>query len=332
MLIWFARRLAQSFLLIFVLVSAVFFVVRLAPGDPLDQVVEEELGAGDRALIRQRLGLSGSLMEQYEHWLMAVGRGDLGLSLRQQRPVADIVGEAVGPTLLLTLTAYFWHMVLALAAALIMTLYRGRGVEHGVQGVGLVLYSLPGFWLGLMLIMLFSQHLGWFPVGGWESSDAVFLPLGARWLDRLHHLFLPAATLALGAYMGMARYVRSGLVEALAQDYILAARARGLSEKRVLLGHALRNALLPVITLMGMSVPYILGGALVVEVVFGWPGMGRVTIEAIWARDYPVIMATTLLSGVAVVAGSTLADLLYRWADPRVRLLDPELSPDRPRG
>lgn len=322
MLPWFIRRLAQSLLLIFVLVTAVFFVVRLAPGDPLDQVVELELGDGDRELIRQRLGLDGSLVEQYFHWLGAGLRGDLGVSLRQQRPVSEIVGEAIGPTLLLTLSAYTVHLVLALLAALAMIKFRGRAVDHAVQGVGLAFYSVPGFWLGLMFILLFSRHLGWFPAGGLESPDASFFSPGARFFDHLHHLILPMSTLALGSFMGTARYLRATLDEVLGEDYILAARARGLSETRVLWGHALRNALLPMITLLGLSVPFLLGGALVVEVVFGWPGMGRVTIEAIWARDYPVIMATTLLAGMAVVAGSTLADLLYHWADPRVRLPD----------
>ncbi len=322
MLPWFARRLVQSLLLVFVLVTMVFFVVRLAPGDPLDQVVEEELGAADRELIRQRLGLDGSLGRQYLRWLASSVAGDFGISLRQQRPVADILGEALGPTLLLTVTAYLLQLILAVAAALVMATRRGRPADHVVQGVGLTFYSLPGFWLGLMFILFFSRHLGWFPAGGWESPDAIFLPAGARWLDRLHHLTLPVATLVLGGFMGTARYLRASLDEALGQDYILAARARGLCERRVVLGHALRNALLPVITLLGLSVPFLLGGAFVVEVVFGWPGMGRVTIEAIWARDYPVIMATTMLAGTAVVAGSTLADLLYRWADPRVRLPD----------
>jgi peptide/nickel transport system permease protein len=322
MLPWFARRLAQSLLLVFLLVSAVFFVVRLAPGDPLDQVVEEELGAADRQLIRQRLGLDGNLAHQYGRWLAAIVQGDLGLSLRQQRPVAAIVGEAIGPTLLLTLTAYALHLVLALGAALVMAAWRGRAVDHWVQGAGLTFYALPGFWLGLMLILLFSRQLGWFPAGGWESSDAVFMSGTARWLDRLRHLVLPVVTLAVGSFMGTARYLRSALDEILAQDYILAARARGISERRILLVHALRNALLPMITLLGLHLPFLVGGALVVEVVFGWPGMGRVTIEAIWARDYAVIMATTLLAALAVVAGSTLADLLYHWADPRVRLPD----------
>jgi peptide/nickel transport system permease protein len=170
-----------------------------------------------------------------------------------------------------------------------------------------------------MLIMLLSRKLGWFPAGGMYAPDADYLEWWARMADLARHLTLPVATLALGTFMGTARYLRTSLVEVLGQDYILAARARGLSQWRILFRHALPNALLPVITLAGLSLPFLLGGAVVVEVVFGWPGMGRVAIEAIWERDYPVIMATVLVSAVTVVAGSLLADILYRWADPRVR-------------
>jgi len=324
MISWLARRIAASILLVFVLISAVFFIVRLAPGDPLDQVVEEEFGADSRAQMRRQLGLDESLSRQYLQWLLASSRGDFGTSLRQQRSVGSIIGEALPATLLLTVTAYGLHLLLALGAALISADPTRRALDQGIQGVGLTLYSLPAFWLGLMLIMLLSRKLGWFPAGGMHAPDARFLGGGAWFADLLHHLALPVATLALGSFMGTARYLRTSLAEVLGQDYILSARARGLSERRVLFNHALRNALLPVITLLGLSLPFLLGGAVVVEVVFGWPGMGRVAIEAIWSRDYPVIMGTTLVSALTVVAGSLLADILYRWADPRVRYSSPE--------
>ncbi|MCB1184514.1 ABC transporter permease, partial [bacterium] len=324
MLPWLARRLAYSLLLLFVLASAVFFAVRLAPGDPLDQVVNEEVTAADRALLRQRLGLDRSLPEQYAHWLTGAVRGDFGLSLRQQRPVADVVGDALGPTLQLTLVSYVLHLALAVATALALAARRRRAGAAWLEGTGLVFYSVPAFWLGLMFILLFSRQLGWFPAGGFAGPDAAFLPAGARLVDRLRHLALPVLTLTLSTFMGTTRYLQAALEEVLAEDYILAARARGLPEDRILRRHALRNALLPLITLVGLSLPWLVGGALVVETVFGWPGLGRVTIEAVWARDYTVIMATTVLAGAAVVAGSTLADLLYRRADPRVRAAGPD--------
>lgn len=320
MLLWITRRLLTSLLLVFLLLSAVFFVVRLAPGDPLDQVVENEFGAADRELLRESLGLGGTMVEQYGRWLRGIMRGDLGQSLRQHRPVTAIIKEALPATLLLTVTAYFWHLILAVGSALVMAVKVDRLADRLLTWVGLLFFSLPGFWLGLMFIMVFCRKLGWFPAAGIHSPDAAFMSWGRSQLDLWWHLALPAATLALGSFMGTARYLRSSLLEVLDQDYILAARSRGLPERVVLLRHALGNALLPLITLMGLSVPFLLGGAVVIEIVFGWPGMGRVTIEAVWARDYPVIMATTSLGAVTVVLGSFLADLLYGWADPRVRL------------
>ena len=316
---WLLHRVATSLLYIILLMSAVFFIVRLAPGDPLDQITETEMGAQARELIRRHLGLDESLPRQYLHWVTGAVQGDFGLSIRQQRPVSAILAEAVPPTLLLTLGGYLLHLALALGAALLIVSRRGGHLANAVQTIGMTLYSVPSFWLGLMLILLLAGKLGWFPSSGMYSPDAGLMP----WLDRqgdlLRHLVLPVATLGFGSFMGTARYLVAGLEESLGQDYILAARSRGVPERRILLHHGLRNALLPLITLVGLSLPFLLGGAVVVEVVFGWPGMGRVSVEAIWARDYPVIMATSLIAAVSVTLGSLFADICYQLADPRVR-------------
>jgi peptide/nickel transport system permease protein len=316
---WLLHRVATSLLTIFLLISAVFFIVRLAPGDPLDQMITTETTATDRELIRENLGLNESLPRQYLNWIGGVVRGDFGTSLRQQRPVAEILSEAVPATLLLTVGGYLLHLVLAFGSALLTTSGRGRLTGPAVRILGLTLYSVPAFWLGLMLILLLSGKAGWFPAAGMYSPDAALMPWLERQLDLAHHLVLPAAALGLSSFMGTARYLEAGLEEALGQDYILAARSRGVPESSILMRHALRNALLPVITIVGLNLPTLVGGAVVVEVVFGWPGMGRISIDAIWARDYPVIMATSLIAGVAVTAGSFLADVGYRLADPRVR-------------
>lgn len=323
MLPWLARRLLTSLLMLAVLLTLVFAVVRLAPGDPLDAAAADSVDARETVLLRARLGLDRPLAGQYLAWLGGCVRGDWGLSLRQQRPVGDIVREALGPTLLLSLTAYALHLALAVGAALLMTAWRGRWPDHLTGAFGLALLSVPGFWLGLMLMLLFGRQLGWLPVAGMQGADAALLPFGARLADLGRHLLLPVLTLALGSFMGTARFLRAALDEAMGQDFILAARARGIPERRLLWRHALRCALLPLITLAGLHLPLLLGGAVAVEVVFGWPGLGRVAVEAIGARDYPVIMATTTLSAVLVVAGSLLADLAYRRADPRVRLSGP---------
>ncbi len=317
---WLVQRIASSLLTVFLLVSAVFFVVRLVPGDPVDLVADAQTSAVDRELLRTRFGLDGGIGEQYVRWLGEVVRGDFGTSLRQQRSVRDILAEAIPATLWLTVAAYALHLVLAFGTALLAASGRSRRWSSALQSIGLVFYSVPAFWLGLMLILLLSGKAGWFPAAGMEAPDAAFLPPLQRILDRLWHLALPAIALGLSSFMGTARYLQSALEEAMEQDYILAARARGIPERVLLMKHALRNALLPVITILGLHLPLLLGGAVVIETVFAWPGLGRISVEAIFARDYPVIMATSLLAAVAVTFGSLLADIGYRWADPRVRL------------
>jgi peptide/nickel transport system permease protein len=315
------RRLLGSSLLILALLSVVFFVIQAAPGDPVEMYASPEVGRQEREAIRSQLGLDRPLAVQYVDWLGdVVLRGDLGTSLQQHRPVAEILGEAIPNTLLLTVTAYVLHMALAIGLGVLMARHRGRLLERIGTILGLTVYSVPGFWLGIMLILIFSRQLGWLPAGGMHAPDAVFLGWPARLTDLLRHMILPVLLLGFGTAISTARYVRNSVAEVLSQDYILAARARGLPERIVQWKHGLRNGLLPVITLAGLSLPFLLGGAVVVEVVFAWPGMGRIAVEAIWARDYPVIMATTVLAALMVVLGNLLADLLYAWADPRVRL------------
>lgn len=315
------RRLGTSALLILALLTAVFFVVRAAPGDPVDRFLDPDLGAAQRGELRHALGLDRPLGEQYLRWLQrVVTAGDFGQSLRQHRPVAEVLGEALPPTILLTLTSYLVHLSLAVALGVFLARRRGRWEERLLTVGGLAVYSLPAFWVGQMLILVFCRLLGWLPASGLASPDAALLPWPERWLDTARHLALPVLLLGVTSALGTARYVRNSLLEALAQDYVLMARAKGLPESAVVGRHALRNALLPVVTLAGLSLPLLLGGAVVTEVVFAWPGLGRVTVDAIYARDYPVIMATTALSALLVVAGNLAADLVYGLVDPRVRL------------
>jgi len=313
------RRLCQSALMILGVLTVVFFLVRLVPGDPADLIAEQHLGAEGRDLVRQRYGLDRPLGEQYARWLGGALRGDFGTSLRQQRPVAAVVAEAIPNTLLLTVTA----LVVELAAGIVVgTLVAGqprRRWTRLLNTAGLVLYSLPSFWLGLVAIMVFARDLGWLPTGGMRSPDAAWLPAGARLGDLARHLVLPVLVLGLGNFAVTARHVRTSVARVLASDWILAARARGVAERRVVWGHALRGALLPVFTLLGLSLPGLLGGAVAVEEVFAWPGLGRVAVQSLLARDYPVIMAATALVATMVALGSILADLGCRWADPRLR-------------
>ena len=320
MFIWLGQRLLSSLLLVFLLVTVVFFVVRLAPGDPLDLVICEGFRAEDREAISRQHGLDRSLHEQYFRWVGALARGDAGASLTRHQDVSEIISETLPVTILLTSSAYALQLILAIGAAIVMSIRRGTWIDGIIQTSGLFLYSVPAFWLGLIFIMFFSGFLGWLPTGGMHAVDAAFLSPAGRFGDLLLHMILPVGTLALSMFMGTARYLRSSLDEVLYQDYILAARARGVGPWRIMFRHALPNALLPLVTLMGLHLPFLLGGAVVVEVIFGWPGMGRVTVDAIGDRDYPVIMITTLVASLAVVMGSLLADVFYMRVDPRIRL------------
>jgi peptide/nickel transport system permease protein len=314
------RRLLYSLLLVLGLLTVVFFLVRLMPGDPADLIDEPDLDRGGRDVVRQRLGLEGSLTDQYLAWLAGAVRGDWGTSLRQQRPVAAILREAVGATLLLTVTAFLVELAAGVVVGALVARHPRRRRTRLLNAGGLVLYSLPSFWLGLVAILVFSRTLGWLPAGGMHAPDAQWLPPAARLLDQVRHLVLPVLVLGLGNFAITARHVRTSVARVLASDWILAARARGIGEPTILWRHALRGSLLPVFTLAGLSLPGLLGGAVAVETVFGWPGMGRVAVMALLTRDYPVIMAVTAIAAVMVVLGSLLADLLCRWADPRLRL------------
>jgi peptide/nickel transport system permease protein len=314
------RRLLQSLLLVWGLLTVVFFLMRLMPGDPADLIDDQQLGQAGRDLVRERLGLGGSLPDQYAAWLGGIARGDFGASLRQQRPVTDILREAVPSTLRLTAAALAVELAAGVGVGVLVARHPRRRRARLLNAGGLVLYSLPSFWLGLVAILMFSRTLGWLPAGGLQSLAAESLPWGARLLDQMRHLVLPVLVLGLGNFAVTARHMRTSVGRQLASDWILAARARGLGETHILWRHALRGSLPPLLTLVGLSLPGLLGGAVAVETVFAWPGMGRVAVQALLARDYPVIMAVTALAATLVTLGSLLADLACRWADPRLRL------------
>ncbi len=320
MLLYVVRRLGSAVLLLLALLTAVFFIARLAPGDPIDRFGAADLDAADRAAVRHNLGLDRPLAAQYWQWLRGVTRGDFGRSLSRHQPVSAMLAEAVPRTLLLTGIAYVLHFALAVASGVWLARNRGRRRERVATVAGLVLYSLPAFWLGQLLVLVFSRALGWLPASGVAAVGAAWLPWPQRVLDVARHLVLPLCVIGVAPVLGTARFVRNGVLEALGQDYVLAARARGLPERAVIWRHALRNGLLPVVTIAGLNLAFLLNGAVVTEVVFAWPGLGRLTVEAIFARDYPVIMGTTALAGALTLLGNLLADVLYGVADPRVRL------------
>jgi len=318
---WLLRRLAAALAIVFAVVTLCFVVIHLAPGTPFLPGQDRPIDPAVVERLRARFGLDQPLPVQYARYLGALARGDLGESFSQRRPVADAIAGALPNTLLLTGSALAIDFLLGVAIGVVQAARARRRLDVALTNATLFFYSLPTFWLGLLLLLVFGQWLHWFPVGG--VTDLALhdsMPLGLRLLDRLRHLALPALTLGLVGAAGTARYQRAALLEALGEDYARTARAKGLAEPRVLVDHALRNALLPIVTLLGLALPFLLTGAVVVETVFTWPGLGKLAADAIAGRDYPLVIATTMISSVLVVLGSLLADLLATAADPRVRL------------
>ncbi len=319
MVAWLAHRVAAAGLLLFLVLTFVFFLVHLAPGDPTQVFEDADLSIDERAAIHRAWGLDRPLSEQYLRWLGRAVTGDWGESFGQPQPVTAMVRNALGPTLLLALAALTVRYGIGILLGTLAALYRSRWPDHAIRILSLALFSSPSFWLGLVAIFALSVRYPIFPGGHLFSVGADAWSPMARTLDLLWHLVLPASVLGLTAAGATARLVRNNLIEAIGSDSVRALRARGIPERRILWLHAGRNTIAPVVQTLGLAVPALLSGSLVTEVVFSWPGLGRLAFTAVQQRDYPVILATTALSGALVLAGSLVADWLHASIDPRVR-------------
>ncbi len=322
MIRYIAKRLLQAIPLLLGIATITFFIVHLAPGDPMDMFLEprfrRQMDPEVIELIRQKFGLDQPIHVQYGKWLGNLAQGDLGESFRYRRPVASLIAERVPYTLQLAVLALLFDALVGIALGIFSAVKQYSLADKSVTLGSLIVYSIPGFWLALMLVLVLSVNLGWFPTSQTRSLDYEMLSWWGKRLDQAWHLALPVFVLGVASAAGTARYMRSKLLEVLSEEYVLAARARGLRERTVILKHALRNALIPILTIYGMSLPFLLGGAVLIEKVFAWPGMGLLAVEAIGARDYPVILATTMIAAVLVVLGNLLADVTYAVVDPRV--------------
>ncbi len=305
MLSYLLQRLAGACLVILGVVSIVFLLIHLVPGDPVEIMLGESASAVDREALRVALGLNQPFSVQYLDYLHRLLQLDLGTSIHQRQPVFDLLLERLPATGLLTLAALLVSVSLALPLGIVAAIRRNTAWDSAAMSFSLLGVSIPNFWLGPLLILLFSLWLGWFPVSGQGGVAAVVLP---------------ALTLGTGLAAVLSRMVRSSMLEVLHEDYLRTARAKGMPPLRVILHHALRNALLPVITLLGLQLGALLAGAVITETVFSWPGVGLLTIESIQSRDYPVVQACVLLISVTYVVVNLLTDLAYAWIDPRIRL------------
>jgi peptide/nickel transport system permease protein len=299
-------------------VTLMFALLRLAPGDPALLLVGPAATAEQVAAQRHALGLDRPLPAQYAAWLGRFAQGDWGTSIATGRPVRTMLARAWPATVRLVGISLVLSYLIGIGIGVVQAT-RGGWLDTALSVATVTLFALPGYWLGLMMVMLFTYWLRWLPAFGAAGFDADFLPPAARLADRLRHLTLPLVTLTLVGIGGTARFVRGAMLDVAGAPFVTVARAKGLSERRVTLHHVLRNALIPVLTLLGLSLPTLFSGAVFIEAIFAWPGVGRVLVEAVQARDYPVVMAATAVSAVLVVLGNLLSELLVHVADPRVR-------------
>ncbi|MGH7319170.1 MAG: ABC transporter permease [Candidatus Rokuibacteriota bacterium] len=307
------RRALQTVVLLLVVSLVVFALVTQAPGGP-GILLDRNMGPAEIAQMRAILGLDRPLHVQYGRWLVQVLRGNLGISYQAGVPVLEIIAQMLPNTLLLSAAALLLSLVVAIPAGVMSAARPDSATDHALTLLALLGISVPTFWLGLMLIVLFAVVLGWLPPGGMQTIGA---PLSV--VDLARHLLLPTVVLGAANMALFARYTRSSTLAVLGQDYVRTARAKGLTEGAVLYRHALRNALLTVVTVVGLQLPRLVGGAAITETVFAWPGMGSLAVRAAFERDYPMIMGITLVISAVVATSSLLVDLLYVWIDPRIR-------------
>lgn len=295
-------------------ITVIDYAIMSLAGSPLDMLVGPRISQGTVAARAAQWGLDQPIYMQYWHWLTEVLRGNLGYSYKSYQPVAELIGSHIGPTLLLMGVSMVLGLLLAVPAGIYSAVHRYQKRDYAVVSASFLFSSIPGFFLALILIYLFTVVLGWLP-----SSGMITAGTGGDAADVARHMVMPSIVLAVGVAGGNIRYIRSAVLEILEMDYLRTAAAKGLGRRLVIRRHALRNALLPIVTVIGMQIPTLFGGAVIVEQLFSWPGLGLITMNAVTGRDYPVIMGVCLLSAVVVLASNLLTDILYAVVDPTIK-------------
>ncbi len=304
MLNYLAGRLVALIPVVIGVTVIVFSIMHFAPGCPVMLMLGPEAPVEAAEALRARLGLDDPVHVQYLRWAGGVLRGDLGQSIRGHQPVLDAIWLRIPATLELTVAAMILSLLIAIPAGVISAIKQNSPLDNGCMAIAVFGVSMPVFWLGLMLMLIFSFYLGWTPISG---------------RGNIEHLILPAITLGMFQTALVARLTRSSMLEVIRQDYIRTARSKGLVERIVIIKHALKNALIPVVTIVALQLPILLGGAVITETVFAWPGMGRFMVMSIFNRDFPVVQGIVLIMAIFVILGNLLADILYTYLDPRIR-------------
>ena len=305
MLVYLIRRLVLLVPVVLGVVTLVFLLIHAIPGDPVEVMLGEQARAADKELLRHELGLDRPLAEQYLSYVAGLARGDLGRSIHSREPVLRVIAARLPATLLLTLASLAVAVALAVPLGMLAAVRRGSAADRGSMLFALLGVSMPNFWLGPLLILLFSIHLGWLPVSGMGGPA---------------HLVLPAVTLGTSLAAILTRMVRASVLEVIREPYVTTARAKGLPERAVLYRHTLRNALVPLVTVLGLQFGALLSGSVITETIFSWPGVGRLVIQAIYQRDYPLVQGCVLVISLCYVLVNLFTDAAYGLVDPRIRL------------
>jgi peptide/nickel transport system permease protein len=315
---FFIKRVLQSIPILFGITIMTFFIMQLAPGNPMETMINPKISPEEMRRMRDSLGLNDPIYVQYITWMKEILQGNLGYTVKTGQPVGQLILERLPATLLLTGSAFVMAFVIGIPLGVYSATHRYKVQDYFLTVISFVGISIPSFFLGLGMIFIFALKLGWLPTSGMVTIGSDFSGLTLL-ADYLSHVIMPATVLAMPTIAIVMRFTRSSMLEVLNQDYIRTADAKGLSKNVVYLKHALRNALIPVITIFGLSIPFLFGGAYITEYIFNWPGMGSLGIQSIVAREYPVIMALNLFTSILVMSGNLLADILYAWTDPRIR-------------
>lgn len=322
MLRYIAKRLLFMVPLLFGITVICFTVMHLAPGSPTD--LQTQMNPRASVEMKERLrsmyDLDKPLPVQYIRWVGKLARLDLGISFStDRRPVADKILERLPITILLNVLSMLLIFVVAIPLGVLSAVRQDSLFDRVTAVIVFIGFAVPTFWLALLLMILFGIHLGWLPISGIRSLNAEYLPPAMAFWDLIRHLILPVLLAAFGGLAGLSRYMRANMLEVIRQDYILTARAKGLSERAVIYRHALRNALLPVITILGLSIPGLIGGSVIFETIFAIPGMGQLFYQSVMSRDYPLIMGILTIGAFLTLLGNILADVGYALADPRIK-------------
>ncbi|MFQ5867541.1 MAG: ABC transporter permease [bacterium] len=321
MLEYVVRRLLFIIPLLLGITIITFVVIHLSPGGPADMLtgLSPKVGAEAKARLHSLYGLDRPIHVQYWHWLSRIVRFDFGESFKDGRLVITKVLERLPATLLLNVLSLLLIFFIALPIGITSAVRQDSFFDKGMTVFVFLGFSVPAFWLALLLMLLFGVVLGWLPISGMHSVNFLYFSFWGKLWDIIKHLILPVFVSAFGGLAYLSRYSRASMLEVLRQDYIRTARAKGVPEQKVIYKHALRNALIPIVTLLGLSLPALIGGGFIFETIFAWPGMGRLGYQAIMSRDYPVIMGVGVIAALLTLLGNLIADITYAFVDPRIR-------------